>query len=85
MKCFDWKMIAGLATLFFLFLAMPVLRADFQQNAVCPVMPGERISEKFHVDYQGMRIYLCCRACVRVFKRHPERYMKRIGVPGLTS
>ena len=41
----------------------------------CPVMPGERISKKFFVDYHGERVYLCCRNCVRKFKKHPERYL----------
>ena len=39
-------------------------------------MPGERVKEKFYVDYQGKRIYLCCRHCVIKFKRQPEKYLK---------
>ena len=53
-------------------------RAQFVKNATCPVMSGERIKEKFYVDYQGERIYLCCRNCVKAFKRHPEKYLVRL-------
>ena len=52
--------------------------AQFMKNAMCPVMPGERVREKFYVDYQGERIYLCCRNCVKAFKRHPEKYLSRL-------
>ena len=52
--------------------------AQFAKNTICPVMPGERVKEKFFVDYQGERIYLCCRNCVKAFKRHPEKYLKNL-------
>ncbi len=52
--------------------------AQFVKNAICPVMPGERVREKFYVDYQGERIYLCCRNCVKAFKRHPERFLSKL-------
>ena len=45
-------------------------------NPYCPVMPGERTKEKFYVDHQGKRVYLCCRSCVKAFKKHPERYLR---------
>lgn len=53
--------------------------AQFAKNTMCPVMPGDRVKEKFFVDYQGERIYLCCRNCVKAFKRHPERYLKNLA------
>ena len=41
---------------------------------MCPVMSGNRGKEKFAVDYQGKHILLCCRSCVKKFKRNPEKY-----------
>lgn len=53
-------------------------RAQALTNLTCPVMPGERTKEKFFVDYQGKRIYLCCRNCVIAFKKRPEKYLKNL-------
>ena len=44
-------------------------------NTVCPVMPGTRVSKKFFIDYEGRRILLCCRACVKAFKKNPKKYL----------
>ena len=51
----------------------------------CPVMPGHAAKEKFFVDYQGKRIHLCCRSCVKAFKKHPERYLKNLPENTFTS
>ena len=53
--------------------------AQVPTNSTCPVMPGERAKEKFYVDYQGKRIYLCCRNCVIKFKKRPEKYLKKLN------
>ena len=69
--------------LFILFTVIlsPSIRAQMMAaNSTCPVMPGERVKEKFFVDYQGRRIYLCCRNCVIAFRKKPEKYMKRLAV-----
>ena len=61
---------------------VPALVAQIPpHNALCPVMIGNRAKEKFFVDHEGMRIYLCCRSCVKAFKRNPQKYLKRMG-PG---
>ena len=49
------------------------------RNAICPVMPGTAVKDKFFVDYQGKRVYLCCRACVKAFKKNPKKYIKRLS------
>ena len=53
-----------------------VLGAAAKPDGMCPVMPGHKIKQKFYVDYQGQRVYLCCRNCVKAFKKNPERYLK---------
>ena len=45
------------------------------KGTICPVMPGEQAKEKFYVNYQGRRIHLCCRNCVKAFKRNPTGYL----------
>ena len=62
-----------------LFFIAPVVRAQFVgHQTTCPVMPGTAVNEKFFADYQGKRIYFCCSACIRAFKKHPERYLKNL-------
>ena len=45
------------------------------EPAFCPVMPGSRVQERYHVDYAGRRIYLCCASCIRKFRRNPDKYL----------
>lgn len=44
----------------------------------CIVMPGNQVKEKFSVDYNGEKIYFCCKACVKGFKRNPGKYLKNL-------
>ena len=72
MKKIILTLLLGLAVI----AGMP---SGFALNAkpegMCPVMPGHKVKQKFYVDYQGRRIYFCCRGCVKAFKKHPERYL----------
>lgn len=49
-----------------------------EKGQTCPVMPGRLVKEKFFVDYNGKRIYLCCAPCVKAFKKHPKKYLKNL-------
>ncbi|OGW82142.1 MAG: hypothetical protein A3G33_10445 [Omnitrophica bacterium RIFCSPLOWO2_12_FULL_44_17] len=51
---------------------------EVEKGQTCPVMIGQPVKEKFFVDYNGSRIYLCCGPCVKAFKKSPEKYMKNI-------
>jgi YHS domain-containing protein len=53
--------------------------ADKPTNAKCPVMLGEGTSLKYFVEYNGQKVYLCCRKCVGKFQKDPEKYMKRLN------
>ena len=48
-------------------------------NKMCPVMQGEEASSKYFVEYNGQKIYLCCKKCVRKFQADPEKYVKRLA------
>jgi len=66
----------GLAITVLISLPLPAhAQMDRGLKATCPVMQGERVSKKFYVDHEGQRVYLCCRPCIRAFKRNPEKYM----------
>ncbi|MHC4914784.1 MAG: hypothetical protein ACYTGB_04770 [Planctomycetota bacterium] len=44
----------------------------------CPVMEGRRIDPKLFADDEGRRIYFCCRACIGMFEKDPEKYVKKV-------
>ena len=52
--------------------------AEIPKGTKCPVMTGSRAQERFWLDYQGRRLYFCCKSCVRSFKKHPEKYLKNL-------
>ena len=73
------KILAGLCLISSLLVFPFPSFAQSEKNAFCPVMPGTRISKKFFAEYQGKKIYLCCKSCVKAFKRNPEKYLHRPG------
>ena len=40
----------------------------------CPIMPENQAEQEFYVDYEGLRYYFCCDACVNDFKSDPSRF-----------
>ena len=49
-------------------------------NVTCPVT-GEKIEKKgtFQVEHERKVYDLCCKACIKDFKKNPEKYIKKIG------
>lgn len=45
-------------------------------NTVCPVSGDEvgSIGKPVYVEYQGKKIALCCKDCVKDFRRDPAKY-----------
>ncbi|MBI2439960.1 MAG: hypothetical protein HYV35_01160 [Lentisphaerae bacterium] len=58
--------------------------ADYKPQTTCPVMEGKRIEKMFYVDYEGYRIYLCCKPCVKAARKDPEKYLKILQAQGVT-
>jgi len=54
-----------------------------KKQEVCPIMGGA-INKKLFVDYQGKRIYVCCRACIEKVKANPEESLKKLAAAGVT-
>ena len=52
--------------------------AQLGKSSACIVMPGNAVKEKFFADYKGERIFFCCRACVKAFKKNPEKYWSKL-------
>ena len=51
-------------------------------QVTCPVT-GNKINKEVYVDYQGQRIYFCCPACIEVFKKDPEGYLRKMREQGV--
>lgn len=43
-------------------------------QTTCPVML-KPIGPALYVDYQGERVYFCCKTCVKLFNENPEEYL----------
>ena len=62
----------------------PGSEQGFRPQLTCPVMEGKRISNKLYVDYQGVRIYVCCVPCVKAVKKNPAKYLRRLRDEGVS-
>lgn len=47
-------------------------------NAICPVMPDMKVDPALFTDYEGKRVYFCCRNCRAAFGKNPEKYLSRL-------
>jgi YHS domain-containing protein len=52
-------------------------------QVACPVQHG-KINKDLYVDYNGQRIYFCCKECIPIFQKDPEAYLKRMEREGVT-
>jgi len=65
------------------FVAGGLKAADPKPQTTCPVLAGN-IDKNVYADYQGKRIYFCCKGCDAAFKKDPEKYMKKLQEEGVT-
>ena len=54
----------------------PVKTAVAEQTT-CPVMGGP-IDKSIFIEYQGKKVYFCCKACPDVFKADPAKYIAKL-------
>jgi YHS domain-containing protein len=59
------------------------LPAQAKPQTTCPVLGGN-INKQVYVDYQGKRVYFCCKGCDEQFKQDPEKYIKKLEEEGVT-
>ena len=57
--------------------------AQTKPQTTCPVLGGN-IDKNVYADYQGKRIYFCCKGCDEAFKNNPEKYMQKLKEQGVT-
>ena len=62
-------------------LTEEVLSAESQ--TLCPVMGG-KINKDVYADYEGKRVYFCCKSCIDVFNKDPEKYIAALESQGVT-
>lgn len=51
------------------------MQSDLVPQKTCPVMGGA-INKKLYVDWEGKRIYVCCKGCIADVKKDPAKYIK---------
>lgn len=47
---------------------------------VCPIS-GEKFDKKIYSDYEGRRVFFCCRKCRSTFATDPIKYIMRLDIP----
>ena len=65
------------------FMAGGLWAADPKPQTVCPVLGG-KVDKNVYADYQGKRIYFCCKGCDAEFNKDPGKYMKKLQEEGVT-
>jgi len=48
-------------------------------NEFCPVTTTERIDKNVFVDYDGQRVYFCCKKCRKEFLADPDKYLLNLS------
>jgi YHS domain-containing protein len=49
----------------------------------CPVMGG-KINKNIYADFEGRKVYFCCKGCIPEFNKDPAKYMKKLEEIGQT-
>jgi YHS domain-containing protein len=65
------------------FMAGGLGAADPKPQTTCPVLAGD-VDKSVYADYQGKRIYFCCKGCDAEFEKNPGKYMKKLQEEGVT-
>jgi YHS domain-containing protein len=65
------------------FAAGSLWAAEAKPQTACPVLSAP-IDKNVYVDYQGKRIYFCCKGCDAEFNKDPGKYLKKLEEQGIT-
>ena len=57
--------------------------AAVKSQEKCPVMGGA-VNKKLYVDYEGKRIYVCCKGCIPELKKNAAKYVEKLEKEGVT-
>jgi len=53
-----------------------------KKQTTCPVMGGA-VNTNVFFDYEGKRIYLCCKGCLAAIKKNPAQYVAKLEKEGV--
>lgn len=62
---------------------VPATTNVVKHQTICPVMGGE-VNKNLYVDYDGKRIYVCCKGCIETVKKDPAKYIRELEAAGVT-
>jgi YHS domain-containing protein len=48
----------------------------------CPIMGGA-INKSVYTDYNGKRVYFCCKGCPETFLKEPDKYITQMESAGI--
>ncbi len=55
----------------------PKAEVAVAEQTTCPVMGGP-INKAIFTEYEGKKVYFCCKACVETFKADPQKYVAKL-------
>lgn len=53
-------------------------QAEAIVQTTCPVMEGNPIDKSLFVEYEGKKVYFCCKGCPEKFLANPEKYVAKL-------
>jgi len=83
MKCI--KIASLMLALMFLVVGYVLAEGDAAKSkpqTTCPVMGG-KINKEIYTDYEGKRVYFCCKGCIGEFKKDPAKHIKKLEEEGV--
>lgn len=52
--------------------------AAVTEQTTCPVMTGNAINKEIFVEYEGKKVYFCCKGCEDKFLADPAQYVAKL-------
>ena len=66
--------------------ALAQTNKSIDDQKVCPIMTNKEVNaESSVVEYQGIKIRMCCDTCAERFKKYPEAYLDEKFIPQLNG
>lgn len=51
-------------------------------NKMCPILEEEPGIPEYEVEYEGKRVRLCCKMCIKMFNKNPQKWIDRLDPNG---
>jgi hypothetical protein len=73
MKTSNGLLLAGICAA--AFSLIPVM-APAQENKLCPIMTEDEIDPEETVEFEGVKVGMCCAKCAKLFSKNAKYYIK---------